>query len=205
MNSKSKYLILALAALIPLTAGIGCKHVSGETPPTAVEQQIFDTETNYVSKVVVDAATGEVITNQVPVYTSTPKESVAADAAAVGSVVNAFAPGAGGLISGGLLAFLGLWGKLRSYKKKAGDSDKTAGVLAQNIEAIRVFIRQAIPNGTKYDDAIVGFIMKEQDKAQAIASVSDILGRYVKSGKTKQDVLEIRNALNNLIQLDAEK
>lgn len=188
---------LVLAALLPITI-TGCKLLSGETPPSAVEQQIFVTETNYVERVTENTETGALETNAVPVYTNTLKESAAQDAQAIGSIVNAFAPGAGGLISGGLLAFLGLWGKLRSYKKNADDKDKTAGVLAQNIEAIRVFIREAIPDGGKYDEAIVQFLMKEQDKVNAVSTVTDILGRYVKSHKTKADLLELRNALNSL-------
>lgn len=137
-------------------------------------------------------------TQSVPAYTFQTRTNVVADVQTVGAIVNTFVPGLGGLISGGLLAGLSLWRRLRSYKAAATAADQTSGVLVQNIAAIRDFIKQVVPDGQNLDQAMVQYLASNQDKLGAIDQVASLIQHYVKSHQTRTDVQELRNALTSL-------
>lgn len=86
-----------------------------------------------------------------------------------------------------MLGLLSAWGKLRSYKK-------TGGVLAQNIEAIRELVK-TMPDGQKYDAAIVQYLEKHQMEAGAANKVLAILEQYVDNDKARGVAVELRNAI----------
>jgi hypothetical protein len=197
----------------------GCAGLSGETPPGKVEGHFFDVETNYVEKVtwttntvdvtnsvivvatngvtqtnyvVVAAGTPTAQTNLQPVYTLTPNQSTQDNAQALGSVVNAFAPGAGGLVTGILLTGFGLWGKLRSYKK-------SGTVLAGNIEALREFVK-TLPNGQTYDAALMAWMVKNQSKLGAISQIAALVKGNVNNDDAKRSAAEIKALLDSLLK-----
>lgn len=187
-------------------------------PPTAFEQTVYDIATNVAPRIayvtntvtltnhVFEFRTNEVgvivirtndvlvpkyeivtITNQVETYTWTPKESSKADAVAVGGISNMIAPGSGGLVAGIALALLGAWGKVRSSKN-------TGAVLAQNIEGIREFVK-SLPDGAKYDSAIVDFMQSHQLEEDVAFQVIDLLKKRVSNKEALNAAEEIKNGV----------
>lgn len=211
-------------ALTVLTLTGGCATMSGKQGPTKFETVLFETKTNYVEEVVVvqeEVWTTNVVeevivnesnitvtnfvetvdvqvnyvteTNVVEVFEHTVKDEVKADAAIVGGVINTFAPGVGGLVSSLLIGGLGVWARMRSYKK-------SGTVLAQNIEAIREFIKTSVPDGQVYDQALVKFMKEHQTEAGAVNNVMLLLQKYVRNKDAKEGAQEIQGLINSLKQ-----
>ena len=96
------------------------------------------------------------------------------------------------MVTMGLLALLGAWGHLRSYK--AGN---TASAIAQEVETLREFI-QALPNGTKYDTAITSWLQNHQMETGVAQQVVGILANSVSNPDAKVAANEIANTLASL-------
>jgi len=200
----------------------GCK-LMGQNPsaPSKFEESLFTVQTNHAPKIVLQTNVIEVtkevvlfktnevgqivnytniytvpkfdlitVTQQVETYTLAPRESSREAATMIGGVVNTFAPGIGTVVSGVLLGLLGGWAKVRSVKR-------TGGVLAQNIEAIREFVK-TLPDGEKYDGVIVQYLEKHQHEAGAADSVLKLLENYVDNTQAKGAATELKNALASL-------
>lgn len=224
---KKTKLIIGVVLVATITAFVGCKQL-GENPtgPSKFERAMFDTVTNYVQVPVKVPVTNYVdvpqvkmiyetnlvdhtareswvtnfvsipkydlitVTQQVEQYTHATKESVKQDVGTVGGIVNTFLPGIGTAISGALLGLLGAWGKIRSSKK-------TGAVLAQNIEAMREFLI-TLPNGEKYDEAIVQYLKDHQNEADVAKNVAALLEKYVNVPEAVGSATEIKNAVTAL-------
>lgn len=213
---KTSKLSLSLLAALILS---GCAWFGQDPkPPTTFEQTVYDIATNLVPRVayrtnivtitnqVAEFKTNEIglivvhtnvvtipkyeiltITNQVESYTLVPKEAAKADAVAVGGIANMIVPGSGGIVTGVVLALLGAWGRIRSSKK-------TGAVLAQNIEGIREFIK-SLPEGAKYDSAIVDFLQSHQLEQDVALQVIDLLQRRVSNKEAVNAAEEIKNGV----------
>lgn len=214
-----------LPLLTGLLLIISAIFISCAATPTKFEEAVFEVKTNYASSDVVitnyvvkiqtlDLVTvttnqvNEVITKtnlvqveipvpvlvhtniQIPQYTYTTSSNTVDTVKTVGSVVNTFAPGVGELVGGVLLGLFAMWGKLRSSKN-------TGVTLAQNIEAIREFVK-TLPDGAKYDQVIVEYLQKHQNEMGAAKSVLALLEKYVSNTEAKGTVQELKNALETL-------
>jgi hypothetical protein len=151
-------------------------------------------ETNKV-KVTTTEVTTE--TNKVPAYTLTPKDSVQSGIAAGSAVANGVVPGVGGLVGGILAGVYAMWGRLRSAKVKADDATETGGVLAQNIETIREFVK-TLPQGEKYDTIIKTYLQQHQMEAGVGSDVLDLLKNYVNNDTAKATVGDLKLVLQKL-------
>lgn len=218
---KLKYPIIAVLTLASVLV-VGCKFFGANpSPPTAVEHTFFDVQTNLVPRVETQVRTynetnrvtiyetntlNQIVTKtnemivikyeSVPVtnfheeYVLTTKTNTVAAVQAVGTGINLVAPGAGGLFIGILGGLLTMWGKLRSAKT-------TGSVLAQDIETMREFLK-TIPDGAKYDQVLVDFMKKHQEKAGVLDQVLSLLPDILGNLKAKNTVLELQNALKAL-------
>jgi hypothetical protein len=70
-------------------------------------------------------------------------------------------------------------------------------VLAQNIESIREFVK-TLPDGDKYDQAIVEFIQDNQREAGTLDAVVRLLERHVSHPQAVASVAEIKALLESL-------
>jgi len=208
MKTKTRFAIGAALALL-LGTVIGCAALS--SPPTAAEHLAYDVVTNYVDvpviKQVVEVVTvtntiGQTVTetNRVyetnivsqPVYDLTPKAAVTAGIQTGGAALNVVAPGIGSMVSAGLLALLAIWGHIRGY-----NGANTSQSLAQEIETMREFI-SSLPNGAKYDTAIVQFLQSHQMENGVAQSVLKILNNNVSNPDAKAALTEINATLTQL-------
>jgi hypothetical protein len=219
---KMAYMAVALLGVAMIA---GCAALSGETPPTQFEQVIFTTKTNIVPKVTtverevwetnevvqVVARTNEVDqvilvtntvqvpvprivkvteTNMVEVYEHAVRDEAKQDAQTIGGIVNTFAPGAGTAVTGILIGILGAWARMRSYKA-AGTA------MAQQIETIREFLL-TLPDGGKYDEALVSFMKKYQRETGTVKTVVDLLDKYIDVPQAEVAAKEIKAAIDAL-------
>lgn len=218
MNKKLKdTLILGSLFVASFCIITGCSLVGTDPKaPSAFEQNLFTTVTNYVDVVRSHTVTNFVevpvyktnevgqivtatnivpqyeivtVTNTIPQYSNTTKPEVKESIAGAGGFINTFFPGAGSIISTGLVALLGAWAQLRSSKRKS-----TAIALAQEIETVRQFIK-TLPNGTNYDVAITKFLQDHQIEAGVIDQVLAVLGSHVNSDEAKGAVNFIDDAV----------
>lgn len=125
------------------------------------------------------------VTNVVPAVTLTTSPQTVATVQGVGTAINTFVPGVGGMVSTGLLALLSLWGYLRGNKQ-----GNTANALAQEIETVRTFIK-SLPNGTQMDTSITTFLQQHQLEAGVVQNVMDILQKQVSSPDAQVAAKEI--------------
>ena len=146
--------------------------------------------------VVVTKEVPVLVTNTVPAYTLTPNDTVKSIAQAAGSIGNAVLPGAGDAIALGLLALVGFWGHLRSYKasKTVATQTATSAALAQEIETVREFIK-TLPSGTKYDQVITGFLQDNQVSVGVAQQVLDLLRTEVSNPEAKVAAGELQNII----------
>lgn len=206
--------VLALGAF----SFAGCKLVGeNPSPPSKAEQALFDTKTNYVTvtnvvpQVITTYETNEAthtvtsssITNLLLVpgtqtqYVNTVKPAVTGTVQAVGTAVNTFAPGIGGLISSGILALLAGWSYLRSNKNR-----DTSAALAQEIQAVLNFIGQ-LPDGPKYVDVVKQFLQQHQNEADVVNQVVDLLAKQVSNSEAKAAANQVIATINGLKSVSA--
>jgi len=200
-----KILIGAACATIVLSFW-GC----ASTPPSAVERVIYDVHTNYVEKVVtsttVNAETNaagvvnyqtNTVSNTVssPEYGLTPKESFVAGVKSGAASVSPITGGIGEIVGAGILLLAGVWGHLRSLNS----SKATSVTLAQEVETLRAFI-QTLPQGTKYDTAIVSWLQAHQIEAGVTGQVLGLLENKVSNADAKAAVQELKSTIDVLQQ-----
>lgn len=193
---KTKHLLLYLALPILFTA---CSTASPK-PPSTIERTFFTVVTNYV-----------------PIVTSTTEVLVASNETGVTWVTNVtfetnwaegydFEPntnalavietgtavgnffGVGGIVGTVLAVLFGVWAKLRTT-----NALKMAGVLAQIIEAGRKVL-SSTPQGQKLETEWVAWMSKHQTQAGVILEVSKLLKQVV-------DVESAQAVANQLIDL----
>ena len=179
-------------ALLGLSiAVVGCSSFKNGSPPSKVEQQLFTVTTNYIPVVVVGTnglGSPVTLTNLQPTYTYTPGPTIGAAKDAAGLI-----PGYGTLVGTGIGVLAAFWGWLRSSKNGA-----TAATLAQEIEAIREFMK-ALPNGAAYDNALVQYLQSHQAEEGTIQNVLSVLAKEVSSSDAKmaaQQIIATLTALN---------
>lgn len=221
MKTRNLIILGIASATIAITA-VGCSLIGANpSAPNAAERYLFDIQTNLVAKTlfqtnVVDVtnhvvvfSTNEVgqivtrtnevvekkydlvtVTNMIEQYVLKDKPSTQAGVQAGGAMLNVVAPGAGGLFVGIAGAVLAAWRRLRSAKE-------SGTVLAQNIEAIREFIKAAVPNGAQYDDAIVRFISEHQKEAGVAEFVVDLVKNRISNKDARASVSEIQGLLES--------
>lgn len=193
-------MMLAVASMLLLA---GCAN-SNPRPPSVTEQKFFNVTTNQVpvveQKPVVVPGTNDLglpvtvtnyvsVTNWTAAYTFTPSQDTKEAITATGALVNAVAPGVGTVVASALAALAALWGGWRSSRKS-----RTANAMAQEIEALRVFI-QSLPNGAKYDQAIVGWLQTHQMEMGEAATILKILEKNVSNAEAQAAAAQIRLAL----------
>jgi hypothetical protein len=161
-------------------------QVSGQ-PPTLVYS-------NYSERVIDHFVTNTV---QVPAtndtYTLSTKDSTKSGVQTVGGLVNMFYPGAGGLVSMGILAILGAWGHLRGNK-----NGNTAVAISQEVETIRNFVKM-LPNGQSYDDALTRFMQDHQLETGVVQNVLGILQNKINNEDARTAAKEIADTLGALM------
>lgn len=218
---KNKKLNIAIVSVLAVAAIItGCKAIGDNpTPPTPLEEKLFDISTNVVPQVVtktntvnvtnvvdVPGANGAVIqqtnvvtttnvvmqTNQVSEYQYTPKPAIESTVQTAGTLSSPFTAGWGTIAAGALSLLYGMWAHLRSTK-----TGNTALVLTQQIEAIRDFIL-TLPQGAKIDTAVTQFIQQHQVEAgvaqEVLKLIKDNTGDPTAAGLAAQ----LQAAINDL-------
>jgi hypothetical protein len=209
MKFKIKPVVFAVAfaAGFLTTQLIGCKSLA-TTPPTAAERLVYDVHTNYVSVYTVQTnyvvglitnilnqavwVTNPVIgvsTQHVAQYGLTVKPGTTTVVTDAGAAVNTMYPGIGSMASMGVLALLGAWGWFRGRNSSA-----TSVTLAQEIETMREFIL-TLPNGTKYDTAITGWLQTHQVQAGVAQQVLSVLANQVSNPDAKAALVNIQQAI----------
>ena len=133
------------------------------------------------------------VTNYFVEYDLKTKDSTKADVQVVGTAVNTFFPGVGGLVSTGATALLGLWGFLRGISNTKR-STATSETLVQQVETIREFIK-SLPEGAKYDTAITAWLQAHQVETGTSTQILDLLANVVDNPAAKVAAQELRNTI----------
>lgn len=199
MNNKIKSLLATgVALLVTLAIYTGCSTIGASPkPPSATEAKLYQVETNFIPATVtvtnilrqtnvvtltnqvdntvtttnvvsVTPVVSQVETNQaVYIYHNNPQ--VTGTLAALGQASGPFTGGIGTFVAGGLALLYGLWGQARSTKLKG-----TAVALTQEIEAVRDYIL-TLPQGTKIDAAVTGFMQQHQVEAGVASQVMTLI------------------------------
>jgi len=151
-------------------------------PPSALEEHFFTVITNYVTVVTTNeqitaGADGVLVTNPVIVtniyegYDFAPNTNAAA-LIETGERIGDFW-GVGGLVGTILAGLFGVWAKMRGNQ-----AAKTAGVLAQVIEAGRKVLATT-PQGQNLETQWVAWMSKHQTETGVVLEVSKLLKQVV--------------------------
>lgn len=154
-------------------------------PPAQVIVTNEVTRTNFVTQTVAQ------VTN-VPSYTLTPSPSTQSGISTIGSAVNTFFPGVGGIVGYGLAALVGAWGYFRSSKL-----GNTSNTLSQEIETILEFAG-ALPNGQQYVTTIQQWLQAHQNETGVASQVLSILENDVSNPDAKVAAQQLINTINAL-------
>lgn len=167
----------------------GCSLIgTNPSAPTKFESGLYDTTTNYVATT--NAAGLVTVT---PQYVETPKASVVAVTQGVGTAVNTFFPGVGGIVSTGLALILGAWGYLRSNKQAA----VTGGALTQEIQTILTFVGQ-LPNGSEYVNALTAWLQAHQNDTDTVDQIAALIAKEVSNTDAKAAANQVIATINSL-------
>jgi len=182
---KTVLLSLCMAAL-----AISC--VAG--PPVGIEKTLFDVKTIQVPVVtwVTNVEDGQAVitatTNFYEAFDFTPGETASAIVETGTNIGNLF--GVGGVVGTVLSLIFGVWAKLRSNTNR-----KTAGVLAQIIEAGRK-VMTTTSQGKQLEGEWVKWMSKRQTEAGVVLEVSKLLKQVVDNESAQM-------VANELIKLSA--
>jgi hypothetical protein len=191
-------LLLPIACLTILS---GCA-LAGPRPPSGIEQTFFTVVTNYVP-IVTSTTTVLVVTNESGVtwVTNVIRETNWAEGynftpndnaemvAETGTTVGNFF-GVGGIVGTLLTAAFGIWAKLRS-----NNAMKMAGVLAQIIEAGRKVLIST-PQGQQLENQWVSWMSRQQIDSGVILEVNKLLKAVIDPESAKlaaHDLIELAN------------
>lgn len=123
-----------------------------------------------------------VLTNQLERYEYEPKESIKEGAGTIGTIVNTFTPGVGGLISTALVGALGIWARLRSRKANIA--------LVQSVETARQIIDQ-IKSDPNLPQRFKDFLIDHQREEGVFELISGLVKKYNDKPAAKEDAAEI--------------
>lgn len=152
-------------------------------PPVTVTNEV--TRTNFVTQTVAQ------VTN-VPSYTLTPSSATQSGISTIGSAVNTFFPGVGGVVGYGLAALAGAWGYLRSSKL-----GNTSSALTQEMETVLEFMG-ALPNGAQYVTTLKTWMQAHQNDAGVATQVLGMLANDVSNPDAKVAAAQLVTAINAL-------
>ena len=154
-------------------------------PPAQVIVTNEVTRTNFVTQTVAQ------VTN-VPSYTLTPSSATQSGISTIGSAVNTFFPGVGGIVGYGLAALAGAWGYLRSSKL-----GNTSSALTQEMETVLEFMG-ALPNGAQYVTTLKTWMQAHQNDAGVATQVLGMLANDVSNPDAKVAAAQLVTAINAL-------
>lgn len=191
---KTKLTIIGTVSVLLLVAG--CSAFKSGAPPTALEQKLYQVDTNFtliptrVTNTVAGVSTvstQDVATPQY-VYHNGPGVRGAQE---IGTTIgNLF--GVGGLVGTGIGALASLWGWVRSSKWKG-----TGATLAQSIETMREFVK-GLPNGGVYDNALTQWLQQHQADTDTIKQVMDLLENNVQNDSAQIAAQQIKAIIGQL-------
>lgn len=185
MNKKT----ILIGALLAVSLFTGCKQLGvNPTPPTKFESQIFEVKTNYVPvEVVTPSGT---VTNEVPIYVYHQKPGTTKTVSAVGAIGDLVSPGVGGALSTVAMAGLSLWAWFRGSKFR-----NVSITIAQEVETLREFLKR-LPQGVKYDQALVSFLQRHQMETGTAKEVLKIIQEEVDDLQAKEAVKQIIDGMD---------
>lgn len=224
-NKNILTLALLLAFSFGLIMAVSLGGCATGAPPTKLEQQLFTVQTNYIPvvRVITNYQTETVtVTNIVPVtttvgvtnyttnvvatlistptvstqtvqqpsYTYSPNANAGQIQAAGGAVGSLF--GVGGLVGTALGGLFSLWGYLRSAK-----NGQTAGVLAQEIETARQFMKQ-LPNGQAIDASFVSWLSQHQSQEGVVQQVIGLINNQVSNPEAQVAAQQLSALITSL-------
>lgn len=158
----------------------------------------------YVTNVVTvekEQAVVSTVTNTVASYSLTPNANAKSTAGIAGTLSNLGLPGAGSLVTMGLLGIAAAWGGLRS-RQYAGQNDaltQTAGVLTQNLKTFQTVLEQT-PQGQDLAKTATAFIASHQAQAGVAQQVLDITAKNVNNEQATLAAQQIQALANSLSQ-----
>ncbi len=125
-------------------------------------------------------------TNLVPIYSLTVNSNTTATAQAAGQIASIFVPGAGGLVTSGLLALVSIFLGVRNRQFAGQNSvlSQSAGVLAQIIETGREILAKE-PAGQKASDAFTQWMVTHQAQTETIGKITEIVKLYTNNAEAK--------------------
>lgn len=223
MKSLNRPLLLTVLT-VGLLVGLisGCSQFG--SAPNAFEQVVFTTITNYQDVVTMKTNTvqelvqrwetnqvGQIVsvtnfetvtlfryeTNKQPVYDHVVSDAAKADVAVVGTAVNTFFPGFGGLVSTGLMGILAGWAQYRSSKR-----GRTSETLSQEVQTLLEFIK-LLPNGPGYKEAITKWLQEHQVEQDVASQVLGLISKHVDKDEAKDAVVEIQKHLEAMRKVTA--
>lgn len=147
--------------------------------PVAVPFTNYNTVVTYTTNVAVG-------TNMVGVVTAAPSDTAKAVAGTVGSVVGTFVPGAGGLVTSGILGLLSIFFgvRARQFSGKNTALSQVAGTLAQTIETAREILAKT-PQGQAIDTQFVAWMVKNQNATDTISQIGKLVKDTVDNEEAK--------------------
>jgi hypothetical protein len=185
--------LIAAAVALVLACANGCS-----TLDRAYQQEVTWTSAPVVVQMVTNEvvetnpATGEVVTNfvpvlvtnvvQVPVTNLVAKPQAEAAIAATGSIVNTFAPGVGSVVA---LVLGGLYHGYRQLRNR-----RVNEALVQGVETARAVLTTT-PQGQAMDAQFVKWLMEHQKEAGVFATVSGLVDQVSDNPAAKMTAQEI--------------
>lgn len=155
--------------------------ITNTVPVTAVtwqtnSQNIVTYTTNQVQVMVPSYQTNVVtVTNLAPTYTLTPNANAQTAAGIAGTLTNLGLPGAGSLVTMGLLGLAAAWAGIRNrqYAGQASTAQQVSGVLAQNIATFMQVLQQT-PQGQQLAPLLQNYLNTHQAEAGVIQQVAGL-------------------------------
>jgi hypothetical protein len=116
-------------------------------------------------------------------------------------VGNAVMPGSGDLISLIILAALGAWGHLRSYKagQTVATQTATAQALVQEMETVLAVVGK-LPNGQTIVPALTKFLNDHQSETGVVQNVLDVIKNDLNNQQAQGAATEIQTLIASLNQ-----
>lgn len=218
LTRKQRAFVCVAIPLLGLSTGFllqGCSTFGrNPSPPTKLEQALFQPVTNYVPVVVPSYVTNQVTVTQtnvqgvtsyltnivpvtVPAATNLQQQISLTPGAGEKGATTAVTVGAGlfgygGIASTAMALFFGAWRWLRSAKSVA-----TAGNSMQIVEVMREFIK-SLPNGAAFDNQLTKFMADHQAEAGVTQDVLSLLENAVSNPDAKVAAANVIATLQSL-------
>lgn len=157
--------------------------------------------TNIVTVTNGEQAVVSTVTKDVPTYTLTPNANSKSIAGVAGTLSNLGLPGAGSLVTMGLLGLAAAWGGIRT-RQYAGKNDalsQTAGVLTQNLQTFQQVLALT-PQGQDLAKTAAAYIANHQAQAGVAEQVIDLAAANVNNDQASLAAQQIHVLANSLSQ-----